>query len=162
MVKSVSICKKNSIAIHPLAGVTILELMLVLGVIGILMAVAIPSYQEYLKKADITKAIADIQSIEQNIIIFFTQNNYYPADADELGGLPDDPWGNPYVYLNFDNDKGKGKRRKDKNLVPINTDFDLYSMGPDGRSVSPLTAKHSRDDIVRAHNGDFIGVAEDY
>jgi len=46
--------------------------------------------------------------------------------------------------------------------VPINTDFDLYSMGPDGRSAPPLTAKHSRDDIVRANDGAFIGLASDY
>jgi hypothetical protein len=50
----------------------------------------------------------------------------------------------------------------DHSLVPINTDFDLYSMGPDGRNSPPLTAKHSRDDIVRANNGAFIGVASDY
>lgn len=55
-----------------------------------------------------------------------------------------------------------GKKRKDKSLHPLNTDYDLYSMGPDGRSVSPLTAKASRDDIIRANNGGFIGVAEDY
>ena len=52
--------------------------------------------------------------------------------------------------------------RKDKNLVPINTDFDLYSLGKDGLSAGPLTAKDSRDDIVRANNGAFIGRAEDY
>jgi general secretion pathway protein G len=52
--------------------------------------------------------------------------------------------------------------RKDKNLVPINSEYDLYSVGPDGRSVGPLTAKHSRDDIVMANDGRFIGVASDY
>ncbi len=46
--------------------------------------------------------------------------------------------------------------------MPINSDFDLYSMGKDGRSVGPLTARHSRDDIVRASNGRFVGLAEDY
>jgi hypothetical protein len=35
----------------------------------------------------------------------------------------------------------------------------LYSMGPDGRSSLPLAAKHSRDDIVRANDGAFIGAA---
>ncbi|MCG6963484.1 MAG: prepilin-type cleavage/methylation domain-containing protein, partial [Acidobacteria bacterium] len=37
-----------------------------------------------------------------------------------------------------------------------------YSMGPDGKSQPPLTAKASRDDIVRAGNGSFVGVAIDY
>jgi len=36
----------------------------------------------------------------------------------------------PYQYLDVtDIKKTKGKARKDKNLVPINSDFDLYSMG---------------------------------
>jgi general secretion pathway protein G len=52
--------------------------------------------------------------------------------------------------------------RRDKNLVPINTDFDLYSVGKDGVTVSPLTAAQSRDDVVRANDGTFIGLGEDY
>ena len=52
--------------------------------------------------------------------------------------------------------------RKDKNLVPLNTDFDLYSKGPDGASQKPLNAEASRDDIVRANNGAYVGKAEDY
>ncbi len=42
-------------------------------------------------------------------------------------------------------------------MVPINSDYDLYSKGPDGASQGPLTAKASRDDIIRANNGRFIG-----
>ena len=56
----------------------------------------------------------------------------------------------------------RGQARKDHDLVPINTDFDLYSQGPDGRSAPPLTAAMSRDDIVRANNGRYIGEAEGY
>ena len=52
--------------------------------------------------------------------------------------------------------------RKDKNLHPLNTDFDLYSLGRDGDSKLPLTAATSRDDILRANNGAFIGRAENY
>ena len=62
-------------------------------------------------------------------------------------------------------EKEKGKKdkvRKDHNEHPLSTDFDLYSMGKDGKSVAPLTAKASRDDIIRARNGGFIGLASDY
>jgi general secretion pathway protein G len=52
--------------------------------------------------------------------------------------------------------------RKDRFLVPINSTYDLYSMGADGKSVLPLTAKHSHDDIIRANDGTYIGVAELY
>lgn len=43
--------------------------------------------------------------------------------------------------------------------MPLNSDYDLYSKGPDGASVAPLTAKASQDDILRASNGRFIGPA---
>lgn len=52
--------------------------------------------------------------------------------------------------------------RKDHSLVPINSDYDLYSMGPDGKSQAPLTANASRDDIIRANNGAFYGKASNY
>ena len=55
-----------------------------------------------------------------------------------------------------------GHPRKDRFLVPINTDFDLYSMGRDGQSVAPLTAAKSRDDVVRAANGAYIGLASNF
>ena len=73
-----------------------------------------------------------------------------------------DPWGTPYQYISHDDKKGKGKWRKDHNIVPINSDFDLWSNGKDGQSSAPLTAKHSRDDILRASNGRFIGLASDF
>jgi general secretion pathway protein G len=79
-----------------------------------------------------------------------------------MGYAPIDPWGHPYQYLSFSGLKGKGEMRKDKNLVPINSDYDLYSMGPDGESQTPLTAKASRDDIIRANNGGYVGIAENY
>ncbi|MDH4073829.1 MAG: prepilin-type cleavage/methylation domain-containing protein, partial [Gammaproteobacteria bacterium] len=52
--------------------------------------------------------------------------------------------------------------RKDGSLNPLNTDFDLYSAGADGESAGPLSATKSRDDIVRANNGAFIGLGENY
>ncbi len=55
-----------------------------------------------------------------------------------------------------------GQARKDRFLVPINSDYDLYSLGKDGRSVAALTAKDSRDDVVRASDGAFIGLASNF
>ena len=46
--------------------------------------------------------------------------------------------------------------------VPINSSYDLFSQGKDGQSSPPLTASASRDDIVRANDGDFIGLASRY
>ena len=90
---------------------------------------------------------------------------YYrvPPDLSAIGwDTVLDPWGNPYRYLSFEGLKGKGQMRKDKNLVPINTQYDLYSMGADGQSVPPLTAKVSHDDVILANDGSYIGLASAY
>jgi general secretion pathway protein G len=52
--------------------------------------------------------------------------------------------------------------REDKNLHPLNSDLDLYSIGPDGKTNLPLTAKASHDDIIRANDGGYFGVASNY
>jgi general secretion pathway protein G len=57
---------------------------------------------------------------------------------------------------------GSGKPRKDHFLHPINSDFDIYSMGRDGDTVAPLTANKSHDDIIRANDGGFYGLAANF
>ena len=77
--------------------------------------------------------------------------------------IPTDPWDNPYTYMNIASAvAGFDDIRKDKNLNPLNSDFDLYSVGRDGESAVPLSAEKSHDDIVRINNGAFIGLAKDY
>ena len=70
--------------------------------------------------------------------------------------------GAAYAYVNHADASGRGSFRKDKNIVPINSDFDLWSNGKDGASVPPLTANPSRDDIIRANDGGFFGLASKY
>jgi len=55
-----------------------------------------------------------------------------------------------------------GRPRKDRFLHPINSDYDLYSMGKDGESVEPLTAQKSHDDVIRANDGSFVGLAVEF
>jgi general secretion pathway protein G len=57
---------------------------------------------------------------------------------------------------------GKDKARKDRYMTPLNRDYDLYSMGPDGKTNAPITAKASQDDIIRAGYGGYIGVAANF
>ena len=69
--------------------------------------------------------------------------------------------GNPYEYLAFVSDQ-PGKVRKDHALHPLNSTYDLYSKGKDGASQAPLTAQASRDDVIRANDGSFFGLASTY
>ena len=149
---------------HYQSGVELLELLIVLAIIGVVAFIAIPMYTSYRDKVNVATAVADITTIEQAIEQYYQENNSYPDFLAEVKmATLRDPWKHPYQYLRIAgaNLKGVGALRKDKSKVPINTDYDLYSMGEDGMSVSPLTAKISRDDIVRAYNGKFIGLAKD-
>ena len=93
---------------------------------------------------------------------FQVESNRYPSDLAEVGKATMlDPWGHAYGYVDHASSP-PGIWRKDKNIHPINSDFDLYSNGKDGTSVPALTAKPSRDDIVRANDGAFVGLASDY
>jgi len=149
--------------IHRSLGFTIVELLIVLGIIGILVAIAIPAYVGQQNSARIGAAISDIAAISLKLKGYLGDNDIAPASLAEVHCEHYlDPWGHPYQYLNIKTAKGKGKMRKDRFMVPINTYFDLYSMGPDGQSVSPLTAKVSRDDIIYAHDGEYIGPAEGF
>ncbi|HMS85577.1 MAG TPA: prepilin-type N-terminal cleavage/methylation domain-containing protein [Nitrospira sp.] len=57
---------------------------------------------------------------------------------------------------------GQGGARKDRHLHPISSDFDLYSMGKDKDSVKPLTAQKSHDDVIRASDGGYYGLARNF
>jgi general secretion pathway protein G len=146
-------------------GFTLVELLVAMTLVAPLAAIAIPWYQSYRDQATINKTIADMRTIDMQIQLFRQANNSYPSvltDVPQAAIL--DPWGHSFQYLQIEGGsvKGKGQYRKDKSLVPINSDYDLYSMSPDGKSSAPLTASASQDDIIRANNGAYFGLASNY
>jgi len=146
-------------------GFGLLELMITLVVAALLVSIAVPAYDNFAERAKVAKAVGDIGTLAIEIGKFqLRNNNALPNTLAELGvDIPPDPWGRPYAYLNIvAAGPGVSGVRKDKNLNPLNTDFDLYSIGKDGFSSGPLSAKASRDDIIRANNGAYIGLGEDY
>lgn len=145
------------------AGYTLIELMMVCAIIGTLSAIAIPHLKDTVKGAKVSRAAQELRVLETDIAAYEAGFAKLPPDLASIGrGGMLDPWGNPYQYTNLQTVKGKGKARKDKFLVPLNSDYDLYSMGEDGATATPLTAKASRDDIVRANDGAFVGLASTY
>jgi general secretion pathway protein G len=147
----------------PHGGLTVVELTIALSIVAVLLSIAVPAYQSYRERVRVAQAKQEISTMSGVVANFFYDARAYPNSLAEVGlGEMRDPWGNPYGYLNLADAAARGQARKDHSLVPINTDFDLYSMGPDGRTAPPLTSQYSRDDIVRANNGGFIGVASEY
>ncbi|WP_020586710.1 prepilin-type N-terminal cleavage/methylation domain-containing protein [Desulfobacter curvatus] len=143
-------------------GFTLIELMIVVAIIGTLAAIATPIYLNLKDKVRVTIAISDIKAIEKNILVYYVEFDVFPPDLAAIGMANlTDPWGNPYRYLPVAGTPS-GQLRKDHFMVPVNSDYDLYSMGPDGRSTGPFTAEASRDDIVRANDGGFVGLVSNY
>ena len=144
-------------------GFTLVELLIIIVILTIVAAIAVAVYTRALESSRVTRVIGDLKTIEGEITLFYTTHRRYPDSLAEVGHEETtDPWGNPYRYFNIETAKGKGQMRKDRFLVPLNSDYDLYSSGPDGESRSPLTAKASRDDIIRANDGGFIGPASEF
>lgn len=143
-------------------GFTLVEVLLALALIAILTTVAFASYSKYIEKVRIAQAVTDVTTMSAVISQDWQDERAYPLTLAEVGyGGKLDPWGRPYVYYNVDR-FGKGGSRKDHALNPLNSDFDLYSLGPDGKTKPQITQKDSLDDIVRAGNGAFVGVAADF
>jgi general secretion pathway protein G len=144
-------------------GFTLVEVLMAMAIGMTVAAMAIPSVLRSIDNARVTRAMADIDALEGDIEAYDQLNDSLPNTLADIGrDTMRDPWGHPYQYLNFATVKGKGKMRKDRFLVPINSTYDLYSMGKDGMSVPPITAKVSQDDIIRANDGAYLGLASNY
>ena len=153
---------KRPIFRHGLEGFTAIELMVAIAIVAVAAAIALPSYSSYQDRARVAQAISDIGALNAKLRLYMVDNTFPPPGLAAIGESGKrDPWGNPYQYTDLVN-AGIGKARKNKNLVPINSDFDLWSNGKDGQSLLPLTTKVSRDDVILANDGRFIGLASNY
>ncbi len=119
-------------------GFTLVELMVVIVIIGLLATVVMINVLPSQDRAMVTKAKADIATLEQAMEMYRLDNLTYPGSGDGLkalvaapagltqasryrpGGyirsLPNDPWGRPYQFA------APGKSGP----------FDIYSLGADG------------------------------
>lgn len=101
-------------------GFTLIEIMVVVVILGILAAFAVPNIMDNPERARITKAEHDIRTIENALDMYRMDNFRYPTTDQGLealvrrptsppeppnwksGGymrsLPKDPWGNEYQY----------------------------------------------------------------
>jgi general secretion pathway protein G len=157
-------------------GMTIFELLIALFIASILASMAVATYgsseancdnpdarQGPLMRSKMAGIMGDLGKIHMAASKFELSHNRYPVDLAEMGlDQLRDPWDNPYQYLVVFGRMDKGPVRKDHNLHPVNSGYDVYSMGPDGVTATPFTSTLGKDDIVMANDGDYFGLACQY
>ena len=88
-------------------GFTLVELMVVIVILGLLATIVIINVMPAADRAAVTKARADIATLEQAIEMYRLDNQRYPTGEEGLQALvageyirrlPDDPWRHPYRY----------------------------------------------------------------
>src|SRR5215210_229907 len=94
-------------------GFSLLEVMVVVVILGILAALVVPKIISRPDEARAMAARQDIASLMQALKLYRLDNQRYPSTEQ---GLPRDPWGNPYHYLN----------------PGVRGELDVFSMGADG------------------------------
>jgi len=102
------------------AGFTLIELMVVLVIIGVLAALIVPNVLDRTDDARATAARTDVHNLMQALKLYKLDNQRYPTAEQGLAALvqrpsappapgnwkpyleklPNDPWGQPYQYLN--------------------------------------------------------------
>ncbi|WP_061011011.1 MULTISPECIES: pilin [Vibrio] len=65
-------------------GFTLIELMIVVAIIGVLAAIAIPAYQDYVKKGEASSALATLKALQTPAELAYQQNGAL-ASLSELG-----------------------------------------------------------------------------
>lgn len=124
-------------------GVTLIELLIVVVVVGILASVAIPSYMDYVARAKRSEAKAALQEEAQFLEQYFTTNGVYTGAAPRNAQLPRDGGTQTYsVTLTIPNDSSFTLR-----AIPVNAmvgdacgTFTLTQTGAQGVAGASRTA----------------------
>lgn len=144
-------------------GFTLVEMVIVLAIAALVLWIVIPAAQAFLDRSRVAQAVVDIGEMSSKIRQQMKSRGVLPDSLEDAGFTGRvDPWGRPYQYVNLADSKGNGQARKDKSFNPLNSDFDLYCIGADGQTSAQITNALARDDIIRARDGAFIGLASDF
>jgi general secretion pathway protein G len=144
------------------SGFTLVELAIALAILGVLGALTVTQYFAYIERVRVARTVVELKDISAQLDPIAFEGGALPNTLADIGlGGRKDPWGRPYEYLRV-RGAPKLKIRKDQFLVPLNSDYDLYSKGRDGLSQPQITHPFSLDDVIRGNDGAFLGLAAKY
>jgi general secretion pathway protein G len=143
---------------------TLVELAIALAILGVLAALTLTQYLAYIERVRVARAVVELKDISAQLDPISFEGGALPNTLADIGlGGRKDPWGRPYQYLRIrGNGVGLIWSRKDQFLVPLNSDYDLFSRGKDGLSQPRITDPVSLDDVIRGNDGAFLGLAAKY
>jgi general secretion pathway protein G len=150
---------------HRARGFTLVELAIAVAIIGVLGALALGQYLAYIERVRVARAVIELKDIAAQLDPIAFEGGRLPNALADIGlGGRMDPWGRPYQYLKIKGGSlaSKSKIRKDQFLVPLNSDYDLFSRGRDGLSLPAITSPASLDDVIRGNDGAYLGLAAKY
>jgi len=143
-------------------GFTLVELVIAVAILGVLGALTVTQYLAYIDRVRVARAVIELKDISAQLDPIAFDGGALPNTLADIGlGGRTDPWGRPYEYLRIQGAPG-WRVRKDQFLVPLNSDYDLYSRGKDGFSQPRITHSFSLDDVIRGNDGAFLGLAAKY
>lgn len=146
------------------AGVTVMELVIVVIIVTAVAIAAVPAISGYMDNIHNTEAVSRITNLELCLDKYYAENGKYPDSLARIGkDTLKDPWGRPFVYVPLPKEeksrRGVGRMAREHRV--INTDYDLYSLGKNGRTDLNINKERCWDDILRAYNGSYAGQAKD-
>jgi general secretion pathway protein G len=89
-------------------GMTLIEIMVVITIIGLIAAAVTVAVIPQLQKAQVDRTVFDIKSIESSLKLYYARKGNYPDTATGLKGLvdmqilekmPQDAWNHDYIYV---------------------------------------------------------------
>jgi general secretion pathway protein G len=150
------IARRQRVAVIGCHGLTLVELIVVMAVLGVLASMAIPSFREYIKVTKINACASDLRIIDKAVTAYYIERNVLPVELSDVGlGSHQDPWKRQYEFKNLS--IAGNVPLQDSAGEVLNHDYDLYCKGGDGESFPVFGNPANEDDIVRANDGFYIG-----
>jgi general secretion pathway protein G len=142
-------------------GFTLGETLLVTALLAVGIDAVVARISTQVELTRVERAKDAISRFEVEIEDYRARHHELPGSLTDLGAtVPLDPWGRAYEYVNFDTRGTVGQRTFEG--LPINSEYDLYSRGADGRTDVNLRGETARDDIIRGRDGTYVGPAADF